>query len=52
MVERLAGKGRQAGTPAPLKGEEEQSNGVAQASPPAHLISDEVLEQIVTRADG
>ena len=25
MVERLAGKGRQAGTPAPPKGEEEQS---------------------------
>jgi predicted ATPase len=52
MVERLAGKGRQAGTPAPLKVEEQQSNEVAQASPPAHLIPDEVLDQIVARADG
>ena len=31
---------------------EEKSNGVAQASPPAHLIPNEVLEQIVARADG
>jgi ATP/maltotriose-dependent transcriptional regulator MalT len=56
MVERLAAKGRQAGTPAPLEQEgrsqEEQSNGVAQASLPVHLIPNEVLEQIVARADG
>jgi hypothetical protein len=56
MVERLAGKGRQARTPAPPeqegRSEEGKSNGVAQASLPADLISDEVLEQIVKRADG
>ena len=39
----LVGKGRQAGTPAPPREEEEHSNEVAQASLPAHLIPDEVL---------
>ena len=56
MVERLAGKGGQAGTPAPLQQEERspegKSNEVAQASLPARLVPDEVLEQIVARADG
>src|SRR5262249_46590212 len=47
----LVGKSGQAGTPAPLQ-QKESSDEVVQASLPAHAISDDVLEQIVTRADG
>ncbi|MGH3056251.1 MAG: AAA family ATPase, partial [Gaiellaceae bacterium] len=55
MIAAVAGQRRQAGTPAPPgqeKDSEKESNGVAQASPPAHLISGAVIDALVARADG
>ena len=56
LVAGVVGKGRQAGTPAPLeegdRTPEQTSNGVAQASLPAHLIPDDVIEMVVKRTDG